>query len=162
MSGKKSNAIKELSWKPVRRGPYYCAPACGGRCTILQHDHAAILANQVAKHLGDDWKPFVHENLGWFAKVDHVSGCLKLSINESQGNVSYAAFIGDPDSPGGKWVEHGDTPEEAIENVCAVAHSDIVNEHKIATMQLALIEGKSLYRTRDTNRRKPYSLALLG
>lgn len=146
-----TRTMRELSCTPVRHGPYYCAPACGGKCTIIQHDQAVILANRVAKRLGEEWKPYVMENLGWHSKVEHASECLKISINKYGKRVSYTAFLGEPKSAGGTWAESGDTAEEAIENVCAVAHAELKSKLKIASVQLALIEGRNLYRAQRLN-----------
>lgn len=56
---------KTLSWIPVRRGPIYCAPACGGRCTWAAYQQALKASRDIARRLGPGWEPNVWENLGW-------------------------------------------------------------------------------------------------
>ena len=53
------------AWKPVRRGPVYCAPACGAGCTYAAFLKATRLAALMAAKLGTRWKPRVWENMGW-------------------------------------------------------------------------------------------------
>lgn len=57
--------MSKLSWEPVRHATVYCAPACGGGCTLEAHDEAVKKAAALAKKLGPAWKPHVWENLGW-------------------------------------------------------------------------------------------------
>lgn len=57
---------KKLSWKPVRRGEYYCSPACShdGFCKYTDYLKAQKRAKLWAKRL-PGFKPVVWENLGW-------------------------------------------------------------------------------------------------
>lgn len=136
-------AMRDPSWEPVRRGRFYCSPGCGARCTIFQFDHAGILANQTAMRLGKNWKPRVHENMGWFAGVVDETGCWHVSVNELQGNISFTAFLGDGNGPGGKWAESADTPEEAIEKVRKAASRELKRLQTMITV--GMVESKSLY-----------------
>ena len=56
---------KPLSWKPVRKGKFYCAPACGRACTHEEYLKAKEAAKELCALLGPNWKPRVWENLGW-------------------------------------------------------------------------------------------------
>lgn len=59
-------------WTPVLCDGVYCSPACGGGkgvCDKSKYDLAVKKSKQLAKKLGDGWKPHVWENLGWFYKV---------------------------------------------------------------------------------------------
>ncbi len=152
---KAANIMHELSWAPVRRGPIYCAPACGAHCTIFQFDHAGILANQTAMRLGEGWKPTVHENMGWFAGVVDASGCWKIAIHEYKGEVSFTAFLGDAGSAGGKWAESANTPEAAIEKVKKVARAELKRMQKM--IDAGQVESKNLYgqRTSTAKRAQP-------
>lgn len=71
---------KKLSWKPVRRGRIYCAPACGGRCThadcLAAHREAKAL---VARMKSRGWKIRVWENIGWHWCIYHGEGHLSIS-----------------------------------------------------------------------------------
>jgi len=138
-----AKVMKELSWTARRRGPIYCAPACGAGCTIFQFDHAGILANQTAKRLGKGWKPSVHENIGWFAGVVDATGCWKIAIREYKGVASFTAFLGDADSAGGRWAETADTPEEAIEKVRRRARAELKKLQSV----IAAANIKNLYTT---------------
>lgn len=112
---------KPLSWTPRRRGHIYCAPACGGRCTLAQY-HAAKLAGQkLCERLGRGWKPRVWENLGWHYKA--ISACGRWKVHGS--DRCFTALLGDADSPGGKWAETARTPEAAIRKTWEVAQEAI-------------------------------------
>lgn len=135
----KTKKPKKLSWKAKRKGTIYCAPACGGGCTWAAYRRARHRAKRLAKHMGKGWTIRVHENLGWHYNVVSPCGRIKLHEDWRRGkpNASavdqlavlvpsrYTAFLGDPDSPGGRWVEDGDTPEEAIRNVVEEAQDDL-------------------------------------
>lgn len=130
---------KPLSWKVKRKGTLYCSPACGGGCTWAAYRRAKRRAKTLAKHMGKGWKICVHENLGWHYNVVSPCGRIKLHeywprVDDEAGVIDqlaslvpdrYSAFLGDPDSPGGRWAEGGDTPEEAIRNVVEVAQDDL-------------------------------------
>jgi hypothetical protein len=122
---------KPLSWEPQLRGEVYCSSACGGGCTKAAHDEAERRATELAKRMGEGWKPRVWENLGWHYAV--ISPCGRLKIHPSIGD-RYLAFLGEADSYGGRWAEHGDTPEEAARS--AIAHAKL----EAANIQ-ALVEG---------------------
>ncbi|MCI0408483.1 MAG: hypothetical protein L0191_07960 [Acidobacteria bacterium] len=121
----KNPKLKE--WTPVARGggEIYCSPACGHGCTMAEHDEAIRKARTLALKLGKGWRPEIWENMGWYWAV--VNGGLKVHPTYSiRGRVTgFMAFVGDPDSPGGRWVEHGETPKEAISKVLAVAKAEI-------------------------------------
>lgn len=55
-----------LSWKPVRYGSRYCAPACGSGCTVEDYEAAKRAGTAIARQLGPDWKVRLNENMGWF------------------------------------------------------------------------------------------------
>jgi hypothetical protein len=80
---------RQLSWRPVRNGAVFCAPACGRGCTHAEYVHAISNAAVVAKTLGPGWKPHVWENLGWFYAVEHVTGmkvhCLPAVVDGPAG-----------------------------------------------------------------------------
>jgi len=125
------------AWKPKRRGAIYCSPACGANCTWAEHQWAKREAKVLAKHLGKGWEPRVWENMRWFWKV--VSPCDRIKVHPTYDRradsaidmlaslvpVSYLAFLGTPDSAGGKWSASGDTPGAAIRNVVAKAIADL-------------------------------------
>ena len=128
--------VKKLSWKAVRRGDIYCAPACGANCTWAAYQKALERGRLCADELGKGWTVRVYENMGWHTAV--VSPCkrVKVSIHPVHGTPSetligtlcnYTAFLGDADdvSCSGKWAENGDTPAEAVNNVVRVAMEDL-------------------------------------
>ncbi|KKL25037.1 hypothetical protein LCGC14_2409320 [marine sediment metagenome] len=109
--------MTELSWDAKDKGGRYCAPACGRGCTAREHDLAEAKAEVLARALGPGWEPEVWENLGWHYSVQ--SPCKRLSVSPSLG--SFMAFLGEPGGIGGRWSAHGETPQEAIKAVIAVA-----------------------------------------
>lgn len=113
------SAVRELSWEPRRRGPIYCASACGANCTKADFDKATHLAKKLCARLGKGWEPRVHENMGWFAAVLDATGCWYVTIHQGafSRKCSYTAFLGTPYSHSGKWAETADTPEAAMDQV---------------------------------------------
>ncbi len=72
-----------LSWKAIRRGPIYCAPGCGSKCSWEDYQHAKRKGAALAKRCGPGWRAHVWENMGWHWKAvgsdgaevyDHGSG----------------------------------------------------------------------------------------
>jgi hypothetical protein len=124
--------VKELSWRPVRRGRVYCSPGCGSECTRASFVACTRRAKALCARLGDGWTPNVSENMGWHYSAVSACGRVKVHANLRStyksldgGEVySYTAFLGSP-GPGGKWAEHGRTPEEAIRATYAVARRDL-------------------------------------
>lgn len=61
----------EPNWKPRRRGPIYCSPACGAGCKHkdfleCQRRAASLVLGLNGGALSGPWKPRVWENMGWF------------------------------------------------------------------------------------------------
>lgn len=75
---------KPLSWKPVRRGATYCAPACGGGCTRDSFEMATSSAKLLANGLGSAWVPHVWENLGWHFIAKSKNGSASVSVSGAQ------------------------------------------------------------------------------
>ena len=121
---------KELSWKAVRNGDIYCAPACGYNCTYKMYLEAIERGNRCARELGKGWTVKVSENLGWHTTVLSPCKRIKISVSPVRGTPvetlintldTYTAFLGDADGHcGGHWAEPGDTPAEAVNNVVKV------------------------------------------
>lgn len=112
-------ATEVAKWhKPVRRGAIYCAPFCGYRCTWAAFQKATRDAQALCKRLGKGWQPRVWENLGWHYSAIDASSYWKVNASKYRGEViGYLAFFGVPEPSGGRWAEHGKTPEEAIANM---------------------------------------------
>ncbi|KKL16309.1 hypothetical protein LCGC14_2496860 [marine sediment metagenome] len=109
--------MRNLSWEPIEEGDAFCAPACGHGCTTKEYDIAGAKAEVLAQTLGPDWTPRVWENLGWHYAVR--SPCGHLSVHPS--GIGFIAFLGEPGDIGGRWAEHGNTPQEAIDATVGVA-----------------------------------------
>lgn len=93
--------MKTLSWKPVRRGAIYCAPACGASCTWAEYQTALEKAKALSKMLGAGWKPIVFENMGWHFKANKG----ECSVRQ-YGATGYNAFL---DAEGGQFIGRGKT-----------------------------------------------------
>jgi len=112
-----------LDWKARRNGRFYCAPACGGRCTWEAYQKAKRDAAALVKTLGPGWKARVHENLGWHycavnqAKRLDVSCCTDSLTSEK----SYMAILG------GQWIGHADTPAGAVAEAIKQAKPELAN-----------------------------------
>jgi len=104
--------------KPQHRGKKYCAPFCGRGCTWDEFQTAKRDAKKLATSLGKGWKPNVWENLGWHYSA--ISPCGRIKVHKG-----FIAFLGDPDSSGGRWAEHGKTAKSAIRNTIAVAKAEL-------------------------------------
>lgn len=113
---------KKLTWKARSYGNgKYCASACGAGCTKEDYLKAKLVASETARALGPEWKSYVHENMGWYPKV--ISKCGRIKVSKSI--TCYTAFLGEPDFPGGKWAESGNTAKQAVNNVIATAKREL-------------------------------------
>lgn len=77
--------MDKRDWKPVRKGPIYCAPACGGKCTHAAFEQATRNAGILVRHLidagyGNRWVPRVWENLGWHWGAE-VRGNMEMRVH---------------------------------------------------------------------------------
>ena len=136
--------IKELYAKgPVKRGPFYCSPWCGAKCTIVAYDAACFKGKALAEQLGPNWKPHVWENMGWYYSAVDASGCWKVHVHEYKNEITYTAFLGEPDSSGGKWAESGKTPQQAIEKTKRVARAALHELQKV--IDVGLVNSRELY-----------------
>lgn len=111
--------IDELYSKgPVKRGPYYCSPWCGAKCTIVAFDAAGIKAKALADRLGPEWKPRVWENMGWHYAAVTDSGWhmmedddRKTKFKDGYGRLYYSLTTGTMHSG------TGPSPEQVLRNV---------------------------------------------
>lgn len=91
----------KLSWKPVRRGPFYCSPACGGGCTWAAYQRAWKDARACRKRmLSKGWKIRVWENLGWHWGIHKGA----LSVYPSEGGVFHCMMGERIPSTGGSYL----------------------------------------------------------
>lgn len=105
-----------LSWKPVRRGLIYCAPACGGDCTLASYRRAVESSDQLALALGSGWKPEVHENLGWYYSV----GFGKASVSLVSKGYWCSLYVGHR-----QFTADSKSPRKAFLDVLAQADEEI-------------------------------------
>jgi hypothetical protein len=136
-----------LGWGPVRRGPIYCAPACGFDCTWAAFQQAekdaAKLCAYLKKKLGIRWLPRIWENMGWHYEVhDLASGKMKVYPSIIDKKVrSYVAFLGYSRETGGTWAEHGDTPELALAAVFTPFRAQIKRDDELRRDMAAILEA---------------------
>ena len=116
---------KPLSWEPVLVGNYYCAPACGGRCTKEEFDQATQAAQELCRNLGPGWRPRVQENLGWHYAAISKCGRWKVHAHPATFGISYTAFLSADKSEGGQWAETAKTPKAAIAKTWKIARPTI-------------------------------------
>ena len=126
--------IAVLYSKPARRyGPgrkFYCAPWCGFNCTWAAYKAAKKAGAALAKRLGKGWAVRIWENGNWHYSATSPCGRIKVHANIDRNRkrpkvMDYTAFLGEPESCGGRWAEHGKTPRAAVRNVVAVARADL-------------------------------------
>lgn len=115
------NDMKSLSWKAVRNGPTYCAPACGRGCTHAEFVAANKAADDVVRQLGAGWKKRVWENLGWHwtvatAKENYFSDDVFVSISPTL-RQGYCAEI----HCSTQFFGYGSTPQIAVKKAYALA-----------------------------------------
>ena len=100
MKTKRKPNQADRSWKAVRRGDVYCAPACGGGCTHAAYMQAQLGGERLARRLGPGFKPEVWENLGWHycavSKGNHSLGVDQgsLAVKVAMGNHSTNVQLG--------------------------------------------------------------------
>lgn len=91
---------RRLSWKPVRRGDIYCAPACGNGCTYQAYLNAVAAAKQLAKEL-PGFKPHVWENLGWHYSAVALGS--RVSVYNNFGSYNVLANLVNPHAGDFAW-----------------------------------------------------------
>lgn len=84
--------MKALSWKPRhQRGGIYCSPACGAGCKYADYREALAKAKALAAIAGPGWKPYVHENCGWYWMIEN--GVARISESTFKGRKSYTLYF---------------------------------------------------------------------
>lgn len=124
---------RQPSTDPVARGDRYCSPACGRGCTKAEYDAAVACGAALARQLGAGWRPQVWENLGWHHRAVSPDGRVKV---HPSGGGTYLAFLGSKGQSGGKWSEHGKTPQEAVDEVRRVALIEVAEAAALLDMKL--------------------------
>lgn len=82
------------------------------------------LGDKIQKELGDDWKCYVWENLGWH--VRWVNGSIALYHDLIRGRGQFSCMVGYPESGCGHADLRGvgtssKNPKKAIQNACQEA-----------------------------------------
>ncbi len=108
-----------------------CASWCGHGCTEEQYQKAVRRGAALAKQLGKRWKPRVWENLGWHFSA--VSPCGRLEVHRD-GERSFTAYLGEPNSPGGRWAEGAGSAAAAVKAVVREGRRELAEV-------TALVEG---------------------
>lgn len=135
---------KPFSWRPVRCGPRYCSPACGGGCTWAAYKGAVKAAAALAKRLGPQWKVLVWENLGWHYEVH----CKGVQVYPSCGGKRFHCLVGTSDDVSGglaAWNVKNvitDDPMEAVRLQLKHVRAYVNRLNKTVTAQESAIFGK--------------------
>jgi len=102
------------NWDAIRVGRKYCSSACGGGCTFVAYQSAkrkaARLAKRLHKEVGGVWDVKVHENLGWWYRVQNK--ITHIEVTENLGR--YNAWLQISGPWGGNLVMDGPTPRHAV------------------------------------------------
>ncbi len=122
-----------LKQDAVRKGPIYCAPWCGGKCTRKAFELATKEAARLCAKLGAGWTPRVWENLGWHTSVRSPCGRLVVHINITGSPIlgnwkpsGYTAYLGSKTNMNSnRWSESAKTPAGAIRGVLEQARAEI-------------------------------------
>lgn len=78
--------MNSLSWKPIRRGPIFCSPACGNSCLHANYVKAHKDAKNLIKQMKTTgWNVHVWENLGWHWRINKLDGLLSVSGDPKTG-----------------------------------------------------------------------------
>ncbi|RWH52192.1 MAG: hypothetical protein E5V72_02000 [Mesorhizobium sp.] len=96
----------DLGRVPVRNGPYYCSPRCGGGkfCRHEWYEAAKRNAEALASRMGEGWEAEVWENLGWHYRVQ--KGCVTIYVNEYK-NLGFDPEVGYPVRSYSAWIQPG-------------------------------------------------------
>ena len=119
--------MKKLSWKAVRRGDIYCAPACGARCTYEAYKNAVESAKATVKLMQPQkgWKIRVWENLGWHWEIKKGN----LEVHFSHPSRQYWATLsedgGSGDSFDTNFTAYCTDPNRAVEHKLQIANNYI-------------------------------------
>jgi hypothetical protein len=94
-----------------------CRTRYSDRSCKSDHERAVRNGRRLSTRLGKGWRVHVWQNIWWFWAA--VSKCGRWKIHpclfDNNGKVlSYTAYLGAPDSPGGPFAQSATTPEEAI------------------------------------------------
>ena len=124
MATKQTHQARTLppgAWKPKRRGPLYCSPACGGGCTWSAFEEANRKAKAMAAKLGAKWKPRVWENLGWHYAIRATfrdGSTAEVYPGERKGSQPWCS-LHVAGKRGRQFHAHGRTPGAALMAVVA-------------------------------------------
>jgi hypothetical protein len=109
---------------------------------------AQAFGDKLAARLGENWKVDVWENIGWHTAVWLDGTGLTVHISHGYGMrpTTFSAFLNEPSRDGhrpvgGIWATHGDTPEEAISNVLAIARAEVARKQTAITVATDALEA---------------------
>jgi hypothetical protein len=111
-------------WKPVLNGGVYCSPRCGNSCKKIDHDLAVKAGEALARQLGPDWKPRIHENCAWFYSAVNKFASISEAQNWFRDGVPASTIYPDRykdenkfccmlNLPHKQFVTYGKTPKAA-------------------------------------------------
>jgi hypothetical protein len=118
-----------LSWKAVRRGDIYCAPACGRGCTWKEYTRATIEAKAIITAMKTKgWRAEVTENLGWYWCLTNDFCGISLHVHEHYGVPKYWCLMAGGDvtnATSGSYDFHSDKsfrdPNRAVAHQIKIA-----------------------------------------
>lgn len=118
------------AWDPRRRGPFYCSPACGGRCTWDAYQKAQRSVRALVRSFGPGWTPRIWENFGWHWEVRDTTGHLRVG-SCGRGLARYSAYV----SRGTKnrscdFAGYANTPRKALALALDCAREEFAKERK--------------------------------
>jgi hypothetical protein len=128
-----------LSWKAVRRGDVYCAPACGGGCTWAKYQEARRLATNLARRLGRGWKPALSENLGWHYHAELALAGGRAAVHYYKESRHYTVYLEKEDGQRRQWTAQGMSATGTVRKVVLEARREAVEVDSFLKVVVAKI-----------------------
>ena len=120
--------MKEITWRPKRRGKIYCAPACGRECTFSEYTQAVNSAKALVRKMKTKgWKPHVWENLGWHYKI--VRGRVSIYAYKHMKATTYSPTLATED--GGIGTPMDWSIRKSFKNPNAAARAQLKHMRKV-------------------------------
>lgn len=105
----------DIRWQPIRKGPIYCSPGCGGSCTHKEYQSVISKSKKLHKTMGPEWSIRIWENLGWHYSLQR--GPILLYERDGKYSVLIDEEITNPTGGAAIWTENSNSysdPKKAV------------------------------------------------